>query len=410
MERDYSAAVIIGRFQPFHNNHKALLDRAFQIADKVIVLVGSAHAAPSPKNPFSFEDRKAFIRTVYPETEVVLEQTATELGAGVEWVEGPVTRGTKFAHRLVILPLRDYFYSDSVWVANVQALTEPYIEEGDSVALMGAYKDSSSYYLNLFPQWEFVPVWEQSEQLKHMPSGPDDIPSASPRDLRTLSGSLVRERLFCVRAQTDWEGKIPESDNNKRSFAFQDDWFSRNLPKDVAKFLSNYRTTKEYARMVEEWDAIEQYKESWEGSPFPPMFVTADAVVICSGHVLVVKRGFNPGKGMLAVPGGFVRSNERIRAAAVRELKEETRIKVDKLILDSNIVDSHVFDYPERSLRGRTITHAFHIKLKDGKLPEVKQGSDAAGAFWLPLMDVGRREHEFFEDHAHIINYFVNKS
>jgi bifunctional NMN adenylyltransferase/nudix hydrolase len=69
-----------------------------------------------------------------------------------------------------------------------------------------------------------------------------------------------------------------------------------------------------------------------------------------------------------------------------------------------------VFDHPERSLRGRTITHAYHIKLKDGKLPEVKQGSDAKGAFWMPLMDVGRCEDKFFEDHAHIISYFVNKS
>ena len=143
-------------------------------------------------------------------------------------------------------------------------------------------------------------------------------------------------------------------------------------------------------------------------SPFPPVFVTADAVVTCSGHVLVVTRGGNPGKGLLALPGGFVRSNERIKDAAVRELKEETRIKVDKPVLKRAIVDSEVFDYPARSERGRTVTHAFHIKL-EGKLPEVKLtgADDAVKCQWMPFVEVMRRADEFFEDHIHIVNNFI---
>ena len=93
----------------------------------------------------------------------------------------------------------------------------------------------------------------------------------------------------------------------------------------------------------------------------------------------------------------------------MRELKEETRIQVDKLILESNIIESKVFDFPERSERGRTVTHGFYIKLKDGKLPIVRGGDDAAHAFWMPLADVIHHENKFFEDHAAIIQCFVSK-
>ena len=162
--------------------------------------------------------------------------------------------------------------------------------------------------------------------------------------------------------------------------------------------------------MCKEWDYINSYKASWASAPFPPMFVTTDAVVVQSGHVLVVERKHNPGKGLFAVPGGFVKENQKIEDSMLRELKEETRIRVDNQILRSEIVASKVFDHPLRSLRGRTISHGYYIKLKDGPLPEVRADDDASRAFWMPLMDVARYEDRFFEDHAHIITYFVGLS
>jgi bifunctional NMN adenylyltransferase/nudix hydrolase len=192
----------------------------------------------------------------------------------------------------------------------------------------------------------------------------------------------------------------------------QDKWFARNLPGPVIEFLQEFRGTTTFAHLADEFYHNQEYKKSWGKTPFPPIFVTADAVVTCAGHVLVIRRGGNPGKGLLALPGGFVRENERVKDAAIRELKEETRIKVDKIILESSIVASDVFDYPGRSLRGRTITHAFHVKLRGGKLPEVKAtgADDAKGAFWMPMMEVLRRADEFFEDHIHIVNRFINNS
>jgi bifunctional NMN adenylyltransferase/nudix hydrolase len=247
--------------------------------------------------------------------------------------------------------------------------------------------------LNLFPQWKFISAF---------------LPSS-------LNGSKVREKLFDVGPfMMGWADYSPEGvpvikmDVKKK----QDEWFARNVPGHVHGFLMAFRETTTFAHLADEFHYNREYKKSWGRSPFPPTFVTADAVVTCAGHVLVIRRGRNPGKGLLALPGGFVREDERIRDAALRELKEETRIKVDKIILESSIVASDVFDYPGRSLRGRTITHAFHVKLRGGKLPEVKASGadDAKRASWMPMMEVLRRADEFFEDHIHIINRFINNS
>jgi bifunctional NMN adenylyltransferase/nudix hydrolase len=183
----------------------------------------------------------------------------------------------------------------------------------------------------------------------------------------------------------------------------------RVCPDSVFKVLKAEidNNTPEYQRLYDEYRHVIDYKAMWSSAPFPPMFVTTDAVVIKSGHVLVVRRRGQPGKGLLALPGGFLREDEKIEDGCIRELKEETRIGIPKDELKKRIKSQRVFDHPSRSLRGRTITHAFEIDLGAGSLPKVKGDDDAEKAFWMPLRDVMRCEEEFFEDHFHIINYFV---
>lgn len=350
---DYKVSVFIGRFQPLHNSHLEVIRHALSISDKLILILGSANSAPTIKNPFSFETRSDLIRASLTPNE---------------------------SDRVIIVPVRDYHYNDNTWVADIQAKTDPYINDGDTVALVGNYKDSSSYYLKYFPQWEFVPAPNSTK----------------------LDASTVRDLLFNVNPETHGvtELVLKPADLSKLKSL---------VPKSVFTFLKEFVNTRAYTDLVEEYNFIKEYKKRWKSAPYAPTFVTTDAVVTCSGHVLVIKRKFNPGKGLYALPGGFIRQDERIRDAAIRELKEETGIKVDKIILDSSVVDSKVFDHPGRSLRGRTVTHGFHIKLKDGKLPEIKANDDALIAQWMPLMDVGKNEPIFYEDHSHIIHYFINK-
>jgi bifunctional NMN adenylyltransferase/nudix hydrolase len=350
--KDYAHAVYIGRFQPFHNGHLAVIQRGLEIAEKVHVLIGSASAAPSVRNPWSYEERRTMIES----------SVAAPLGD------------------MTISPVRDYYYNENAWLADVQARTDAHISDGDSVALLGAYRDRSSYYLRSFPQWEFQPT-----------------------DSPKISGTEIRNLMFSVTALSDFQGKPSENMEYVP--------LSEYVPAKTNLFIQNWmRTEATFVELCREFRALKEYHQLWANSPFPPTFVTVDAVVVCSGHVLVVKRGVNPGKGRLAIPGGFLRQQERIIPGALRELREETGIKVDKLILESQIVDQRVFDHPDRSLRGRTITHGIYIKLRDGKLPDVRGNDDAAAAMWIPLWDVVAREREFHEDHAHIIHAFVNSN
>lgn len=91
----------------------------------------------------------------------------------------------------------------------------------------------------------------------------------------------------------------------------------------------------------------------------------------------------------------------------LRELREETRLKVPEPVLRGSVKADKVFDHPERSLRGRTITHAYLIELADGPLPPVKGGDDAAKAKWLPIAQVMEMDEVMFEDHLDIIRYFL---
>lgn len=356
---DYKHAVFVGRFQPFHDGHLQVIERGLEIAENVIVIVGSAHAAPSPKNPFTFEERKKMILD----------------SIGEPNYERP-------GNRIKVFGVRDYYYNIDAWLMDIQAKIDSVTTPGEQIALIGQFRDASSYYLKLFPQWDHIPI---------------ETDSLNATEIRN---TLLRQ----VPALGDWEGKVPEGEARDRLHGLIE---NMSVSDSTKGFLDKWVDTKRFMDMAKEYRYILTYKNSWKDAPFTPTFNTVDACVTTSGHVLVVQRKTNPGKGLYALPGGFLKPDEFIQDGAIRELKEETGIRVDKLILNSSIVSDHVFDHPDRSLRGRTISHGFHLKLKDGNLPEVKGNDDASEAFWMPLWDVVKNEEKFFEDHAHIINYFV---
>lgn len=60
----YKAALFIGRFQPFHNGHLYSLNKAFELADKVIVGIGSSQESGTENNPFNYELRKKMIESL----------------------------------------------------------------------------------------------------------------------------------------------------------------------------------------------------------------------------------------------------------------------------------------------------------------------------------------------------------
>ncbi|MEV6611873.1 NUDIX domain-containing protein [Kutzneria sp. NPDC051319] len=128
--------------------------------------------------------------------------------------------------------------------------------------------------------------------------------------------------------------------------------------------------------------------------------LTADLVILTIRegrlHVLVVERGNEPFAGCLALPGGFLRGEERVDETAARELAEETGVSAEHLLLEQ----VGVYSAPDRDpRRPRVVTCGFLAIAPDLPLPTA--GSDARAARWLPVDEAQRSDLAF--DHAEIL-------
>jgi len=182
------------------------------------------------------------------------------------------------------------------------------------------------------------------------------------------------------------------------------------VPSPVFAMLKGFRDGPQFAQLVREHQFIRNYRKQWSVAPYAPTFVTVDAVVIHSGHALLIRRGGEPGKGLWALPGGFVEQSEMLEAAVLRELREETQLDVPAAVLRGALKSKEVFDHPERSSRGRTITHAFHFEFPSGDLPRIAGDDDADLARWVPLGEALEMEEQFYEDHFHILERFLGRA
>lgn len=110
---------------------------------------------------------------------------------------------------------------------------------------------------------------------------------------------------------------------------------------------------------------------------------TADVVALRpGGDVLLIERGWDPHAGCWALPGGHVDLGETSRAAAVRELVEETGVRVDP----DDLRQIGVWDAPARDPRGRYVTVAYLAVVPVGT--PVVAGDDARTARWWPIEDL----------------------
>ena len=113
---------------------------------------------------------------------------------------------------------------------------------------------------------------------------------------------------------------------------------------------------------------------------YPRPAVTADCVVITKEKepkVLLIQRGHEPFKGCWAFPGGFMNMDETTEQCAVRELEEETGLKV------ADIQQIGAYSKVDRDPRGRTVTVAYLAVIEK---PEAVKGlDDAAKAQWFPI-------------------------
>ena len=336
-DKKYHTLVLIGRFQPFHNAHLEIVKRATALTDNLVIITGSAAQPRTYKNPFTSRERYGMIYEA--------------------------TRG--LAMQIHVEENIDTIYNDQAWAVRVQGIVNKYSIPGTKTGVIGHKKDESSFYLDMFPQWEYENVEE----------------------IEPLSAVNIRDLYF------------------KRDVNMN--FIKAVVPQTTFDFLNEFKDTPEYEQIIREREFVANYKKQYASLPYPPIFSTADSVVIQSGHVLMIKRRSEPGKGLWALPGGYVNANtdKTVLDAAIRELREETLIKVPGPVLRGSIVDNRVFDAVDRSPRGRIITHCFKIVLPDGELPKVKGSDDAEKARWVPIAEV--RSEECFEDHYDMVMWAV---
>ncbi len=339
-------AVFIGRFQPFHNGHLGLLHRALEQAPVCVVVLGSAHQARTPKNPFTWQERAEMIRLALP----------------------PADQG-----RLRFVPVRDH-YNEARWVQAVhQGVAQVALEAAlhhPSVALIGHFKDATSDYLRRFPGWRLVSV--------------ERLPTSDATQLRDAlfanAGHAIEPTLAALSSQA---------------------------PVSTLGFVRAWTSLPFFQTLALEWHKLRDDKLRWACAPYPPVFVTVDAVVRCAEHILLIQRGGFPGKGLWAVPGGFIEQRETVYQSALRELQEETHLHLLEQSMQSALREVAVFDHPDRSLRGRTITHAHYFDLGDREFPEVQAADDAQAARWVPISELATMEDRFHDDHFHMLDHFL---
>lgn len=133
--------------------------------------------------------------------------------------------------------------------------------------------------------------------------------------------------------------------------------------------------------------------------------VTCDIVVFKGGFyhntptkVLLITRGQEPFKGMLAIPGGFMEQDEELNECAARELKEETGVNINP----SRFRQVLTIGDKNRDPRGRIISVVYTLHLRKKNI-EISAGDDASAVAWYDLFGQVANM-ELAADHKDIIN------
>ncbi len=368
-DKEFDLLVFIGKMRPFHNGHRHVIETGLKRARHVAVFVGSANRPRSHGGLiFSAEESAAMVRAVYPV-------------------------GTESGDRISVDLLDDWLHdNDFHWTMDVQRKVQTEVERLRSimcrdirVGLIGYSKDSTSYYLRKFPQWGSIDAGPHRNG-RHV---------LSATDLRRGLREASRANLFSHLTSDAWTATVPV---------------------EIANWLVEW--TKVPANLQHLADAVEaedfstnykaDHKFVGDNIHYEATHSTTDAVLIQSGHVLLVRRKFNPGKGLWALPGGFLKASEPTREGVTRELKEETKVKLGLGVLSLAFRFKQVFsDVNRGDARGRIITHAYLYLLNDrSELPEVEAADDAEHAEWVPLGLLDPKT--MYSDHFWIIQKMIN--
>lgn len=331
----FKLAVYIGRFQPFHLGHKAVVEQALELADNLLIIVGSSNQPRTDKNMFTFDERAKMIAHSCDEFD-----------------------------NIKIAASEDRPYNTDRWVTETQNLVCDELLRLDlvvaDVVLVGHTKDDSSFYLDLFPEYSYTEIGLHND----------------------IHGTEIRNAMMKSIVPL---GVLPSASYDACcSFVCSDD-------------MANLHAERLYIEKEQKKLDSFIYRDSLNCN-------TADAVIICRDHILMVERANFPFKGCLALPGGHKEANETFYEGALRELIEEVEIDVERDVLIESTMGMQLFDDPNRDPVCCKPTVAYIIELEDfDVLPSVKTNdiTEVAVAKWIPLDELDGSVIAF--DHLAII-------
>lgn len=129
----FDAIIYMGRFQPFHEGHLHIVHLAFQYAPKLILILGSRQESRTFKNIWTAEEREIMIRSALNEN---------------------------MQRHVFFTAVDDQKNNDALWCRDIKSKVYDICNQNalnhHQLGLIGHHKDESSYYLNLFPEWQNI--------------------------------------------------------------------------------------------------------------------------------------------------------------------------------------------------------------------------------------------------------------
>jgi ADP-ribose pyrophosphatase YjhB (NUDIX family) len=273
------------------------------------------------------------------------------------------------------------------WVSSIEDL----ISLEDTI-IIGHDKDGKGDHLTKFTSWEFHDTGLKRPRAHEVYNSSDS------------RASMYRSKL----ARADTLPRLPELS-------------SPYLPQSVVENLNHFYTTDECQRLAEEWQLLKNYHSIWGTGPFQ----TADIILKCGPDIVFIERSTHPGKGSLALPGGFIEESDKDSLdAGLRELIEETECSLPIETLRLYATRSKHFTQEGRSERNIQTT-AHLIELPDDKYcfvteeyPEGTTSLDSvtlsrtSEATTISLVHESLLEQyccRFFSDHKEIVQTLLKK-
>ena len=330
----FIASVFIGRFQPFHNGHLNSVKIALMHSKKLIIAIGGYRLSASIRGPWSADERIEMIKSCLSRSQL---------------------------KRIDFIVLRDRLYCEEKWVNNLKGEVSKIVGNKEPIAIIGHEKDSSSYYLNIFPEWKFLETG----------------------NYEGINATDFRKEYFSSKNLITGYEK---------------------LPKQIVSWLKKYKKSVYYKNIKYQFLYINKVlKNKKKLLPFE----VCNGLVICCGYILLVKSKAPLRKGFFSLPEAIYVSNENYKKISIKAVLNETKIEIMPEKIELAYKKNGVFSYRDRFPICKQTSYTYYYHLKENTLPEVFKTKETELAQWILLEDLYLIENQIYADHFQIIQWFL---